>query len=214
MTVHANFYTDSEDILAECRLLGSRTLHGQSEPEITTHFTGRVRLVTTRPSIPKEKLVPGAGDAIKVTGDQIYKIYFHGPAYQVIEGAWKDGDQIIGQFAQKLPPNHDPAELPLLASPRYLEMCFQSASLKGLVFQSQLGLPDSFRQFRLLAAPDKDPNATFFAVVTSNPDDSYDVKIVDGKGNICLVLQGYRTMSLPDPVPADLLEPLKKGLKA
>ncbi|MDM7995676.1 MAG: SDR family NAD(P)-dependent oxidoreductase [Acidobacteriota bacterium] len=214
VTVQANFYADSDAILAECRLLGSRTLHGQSEPEITTHFTGRVRLVTTRPSIPKEKLVPAAGDGTKVTGDQIYKIFFHGPAYQVIDGAWKNGDQIIGQFAQNLPPNHDPAELPVLASPRFLEMCFQSASLKGLVFQSQLGLPDSFREFRILAAPDKDPNAILFAVVTSDTDNGYDVKIVDGKGNVYLVLQGYRTMNLPDPVPADLLEPLKKGLKA
>jgi len=170
--------------------------------------------VTTRPSIPKEKLVPAAGDGTKVTGDQIYKIFFHGPAYQVIDGAWKNGDQIIGQFAQNLPPNHDPAELPVLASPRFLEMCFQSASLKGLVFQSQLGLPDSFREFRILAAPDKDPNAILFAVVTSDTDNGYDVKIVDGKGNVYLVLQGYRTMNLPDPVPADLLEPLKKGLRA
>ncbi len=214
VTVHANFYTDSDDIIAECRLLGSRTLHGQTEPEVTTHFTGRVRLVSTRPAIPKEKLVPGSAEGSKVTRDQIYKIFFHGPAYQVIDSAWKNGNQIVGQFAQNLSPNHDPADLPLTASPRFLEMCFQSASLEGLVFQSKLGLPDAFRKFQILASPEMDPSATYFAVVTSNPDETYDVRIVDSKGSIYLVLQGYRTMNLPDPVPADLLEPLQKGLKA
>jgi NAD(P)-dependent dehydrogenase (short-subunit alcohol dehydrogenase family)/acyl carrier protein len=214
VTVHASFYTDSNDIIADCRLMGSRTLHGQSEPEVTTHFTGRVRLAATQPAPSKEKLVPGSSDGPVVTGAEIYKIFFHGPAYQVIDSAWKKGDQIIGQFAQNLPPNHDPADSPLTASPRFLEMCFQSASLKGLVFQSQLGLPDAFRELRLIASPEKDPSATYFAVVLSNPDNSYDVKIVDNKGNIYLTLQGYRTMNLPDPVQADLLEPLKKGLKA
>jgi acyl carrier protein/NAD(P)-dependent dehydrogenase (short-subunit alcohol dehydrogenase family) len=214
VTVHANFYTDADDIIAECRLLGSRTLHGQSEPEVTTHFTGRVRLVSAQPAASKEKLVPGSSDGTKVTGTEIYKIFFHGPAYQVIDSAWKKEDQIIGQFAQTLPPNHEPADLPLTASPRFLEMCFQVASLKGLVFQSKLGLPDAFRELRILASPEKDPDATYFAVVLSNPDDSYDVKIVDSKGTIYLALQGYRTMNLPDPVPADLLEPLKKGLTA
>jgi hypothetical protein len=92
-------------------------------------------------------------------------------------------------------------------------MCFQTASLKGLVFQSRLGLPDAFRELRIMASPEKEPNATFFAIATSNPDDSYDVKIVDSKGTIYLVLQGYRTMSLPDPIQADLLEALQKGLQ-
>ncbi|MCL2878537.1 MAG: SDR family NAD(P)-dependent oxidoreductase, partial [Acidobacteria bacterium] len=35
---------DGNDILADCRLTGSRKLHGQDEAEVTTHFTGRVRL--------------------------------------------------------------------------------------------------------------------------------------------------------------------------
>jgi hypothetical protein len=181
---------------------------------VTTHFTGRVRLVTTPPAVSREKLVPASGDGSRVTGAQIYQVFFHGPAYQVIDSAWRKEEQIIGQFAQNLPANHEPANLPLMISPRFLEMCFQSASLEGLVFQSKLGLPDAFRELRILASPEKDPSAAYFAVVASNPDETYDVRIVDSKGSIYLVLQGYRTMNLPDPVSADLLEPLQKGLKA
>jgi acyl transferase domain-containing protein/acyl carrier protein/NAD(P)-dependent dehydrogenase (short-subunit alcohol dehydrogenase family) len=213
ITVYANFYMDSNDVIAECRLLGSRTLHGQTEPEVTAHFTGRVRLVASQPAVSKEKLVPGSSDGSKVDGSQVYRIFFHGPAYQVIDSAWRKEEQIIGLFAQNLPPNHEPPELPLAVSPRFIEMCFQTASLKGLVFQSRLGLPDAFRELRIMASPEKEPNATFFAIAISNPDDSYDVKIVDSKGTIYVVLQGYRTMSLPDPIQADLLEALQKGLQ-
>jgi acyl transferase domain-containing protein/acyl carrier protein/NAD(P)-dependent dehydrogenase (short-subunit alcohol dehydrogenase family) len=213
VTVQADFYTDSNDIIAECRLLGSRTLHGQTEPEVTAHFTGRVRLVASQPAVSKEKLLPGTSDGFKVGGSDIYRIFFHGPAYQVIDSAWRKEEQLIGLFARNLPANHEPAELPLAVSPRFIEMCFQTASLKGLVYQSRLGLPDAFRELRIMASPEMETNATFFAIATSNSDDSYDVKIVDSNGTVYIALQGYKTMSLPDPIQADLLEPLQRGFQ-
>ena len=85
VTVHANFYPDKEDIVAECRLMGSRTLHGQSEPEVTTHFTGRVRLVASPFAAGKESNVPATEDGLKAEGAQVYRVFFHGPAYQVID---------------------------------------------------------------------------------------------------------------------------------
>jgi hypothetical protein len=212
--VQANFYAESDDIIAECRLLGSRTLHGQSEPEVTTHFTGRVRLVAVQPQAAKEALAPGLSRGLKADGSQVYRIFFHGPAYQVIDSAWRKNEQVIGLFAKDLPANHMPAELPLLVFPRFIEMGFQTASLTGLTLQSRLGLPDAFQELRITASPEKEPNETFFALVTSNPDGSYDAKIVDGKGNVYLILRGYRTMNLPDPIPADLLAPLQNALIA
>ncbi|MCB0296859.1 MAG: polyketide synthase dehydratase domain-containing protein, partial [Calditrichaeota bacterium] len=44
VTVQANFSLDGEDIVADCRLLGTRQLHGQAAPQVSTHFTARVRL--------------------------------------------------------------------------------------------------------------------------------------------------------------------------
>jgi hypothetical protein len=212
VAVHADFSIDGEDVVADCRLIGSRTLHGQSEPEVTTHFSGRVRLVAEQPQAGKDAKGPRLPDSgSKIDAAQVYRLYFHGPAYQVIDSAWRTGDQIIASFAKNLPANHEPSDLPTVVSPRLVELCFQTASLYGLAFQSRLGLPDAFRELKVLASPENVADRAFFAIVATNPDGSYDAKMVDEKGELYLVLHGYRTMDLPDPVPADLLEPLKKA---
>ena len=213
VTVHANFCMDKEDIIAECRLVGSRTLHGQSEPEVTTHFTGRVRLVASPFAAGKESNVPALEDGLKAEGAEVYRVFFHGPAYQVIDSAWRRDDRVVGLFAKNLPSNHEPAALPLAVSPRFIEMCFQTASLAGLALQERLGLPYSFRELKLAAPPDSAQEGPYFAVVASNPDDSYDVKVVDSQGNVPMILRGYQTMSLPDPIQAELLEPIQRAFQ-
>jgi len=214
VTVRVQYRMDKEDILAECRLTGSRTLHGQSEPEVTTHFTGCVRLVMSPYAAGKENNVPVPEAGPRAEASQIYRVFFHGPAYRVIESAWRSGDRVIGLYAKNLPSNHEPADLPLAASPRSVEMCFQSASLAGLALQSRLGLPYAFRELQIAAQPDAAQDADQFAVVTPHPDGSYDVKMVDSRGNVTMILRGYQTMELPDPVQADLLEPIQRGLRA
>jgi acyl transferase domain-containing protein/acyl carrier protein/NAD(P)-dependent dehydrogenase (short-subunit alcohol dehydrogenase family) len=212
-TIQAEYSVDKEDIVADCRLWGSRILHGQSEPEVTLHFSGRVRLVDGLPDAIKKSAAPQLGSGAKVAGSHVYRLYFHGPAYQVIDSAWREGSQIVARFAQNLPENHVPSELPLVASPRFVEFCFQTASLSGLALQSRLGLPYAFQEIRVISLPEKAAKAAFFALVDSSPDGSYNAKVVDDEGNLYLVLQGYRTMDLPDPVQADLLDPLKIALK-
>ena len=44
VTVEAVFRPQGDRVVAECRLLGSRTLPNQATPQVTTHFTARVRL--------------------------------------------------------------------------------------------------------------------------------------------------------------------------
>jgi hypothetical protein len=209
LTIQAGFSLDKEDIIAKCRLLGARTLHGQSEPEITTYFTGSVRLIAKPTSTANEKEAPPMDAGAKIDSSHVYRLYFHGPAYRVITSAWRAGAEVVGLFANDLPPNHEPAELPLAVSPRFVELCFQTASLAGLAFHSRLGLPYAFRELRILASPETVPQAAFYSVVVPNPDGTYDAKMLDEKGNLYLILRGYRTMDLPDPVPEDLLEPLQ-----
>ena len=56
VTVQANFSLDGEDIVADCRLLGTRQLHGQAAPQVSIHFTARVRLSATAPEKAKYPL--------------------------------------------------------------------------------------------------------------------------------------------------------------
>ena len=76
-----------------------------------------------------------------VEAAQIYRIYFHGPAYQVLERAWWDGEHIIGEMAEKLPDNHQPPEQPTLMLPRLIELCFQTAGIWEMGTTSRMGLP-------------------------------------------------------------------------
>ncbi len=212
-SVYANFAVEKDDIIASCRLVGSRLLHGQSEPEITTHFAGRVRLFSQQPQALREEGISRRVKGAKVEASDIYKVYFHGPAYQVIESAWRAGEHVVAAFAKNLPANHEPSDLPLISSPRFVELCFQTASLAKLAVQSQLGLPYSFSELKFLSMPENDPDATFFSVVTPKADGTYDAKLINGKGEVYLILSGYKTMDLPDPVQADLLKPLQVALQ-
>ena len=210
VTVHAVYATDGDDIVADCRLTGSRKLHGQDEAEVTTHFTGRVRLTDKAPKAAKGN-VPVLDADEKAAGEDIYKVYFHGPAYQVIESAWRAGNQIVARFAENLPPNHEPEKLPLLSAPRLTELGFQAASLIGLARQSKLGLPGGLREIKISASP----KGTLYAVVGAGSDgsDSYDISIVDAKGKVCMTISGYRTIELPVTVSESEAAPLKKALK-
>ena len=45
-----------------------------------------------------------------VGADDIYRIYFHGPAYQVLERRGATTAHVVGALAADLPPDHQPAE--------------------------------------------------------------------------------------------------------
>jgi hypothetical protein len=213
VTIQAFFETEKDDIIANCTLLGSRALHGKSEPEITAHFSGRVRLVGQPYRDTSKCKAPSPKDGQKIEASHVYRLYFHGPAYQVIDSAWRIEGQVVGAFAKNLPANHEPPELPLAVSPRFVELCFQTASLSGLAFQSRLGLPYAFQELKIVALPEDGAGHAFFSIITANQDETYDAKLVDDKGKLYLILQGYRTMDLPDPVPADLLGPLQQAFQ-
>ncbi len=208
ITVQVQYTAEQEDIVAHCRLLGSRTLHGQSEPEVTTHFTARVRLAAA-PAAPvkREKIDPAAAGA-RVAAADIYRLYFHGPAYQVLAGAWRAGNEVIGQYAENLPANHVPETLASAAAPRLLELCFQTAGIWELASQARMGLPSQVTSIAF-GRPAEGAKGRLFAAVQRGEQETFEAQIADEKGNVYLTLRGYRTMALPDPVAPALLQPLR-----
>ncbi|MDR1727789.1 MAG: SDR family NAD(P)-dependent oxidoreductase, partial [Acidobacteriota bacterium] len=208
VTVRVDYSADGADVVADCRLTGSRQLHGQAEPEVTTHFTGRVRLAAKAAKAGKAK-VPDLKAGNAASAEDIYKVYFHGPAYRVMGSAWRSGDAVVARFAAQLPPDREPESSPLVAAPRLVELCFQASSLIGLAGEGRLGLPDGFRTLTVAAQP----KGEVFAVVAAAGDGSYDVNVIDAKGKVYLALCGYRTMALPETVAEDLAAPLKQALQ-
>ncbi len=211
LELHADFDMENQDILACCRLVGTRMLHGQTEPEVTTHFTARVRLVS-EPSQPgKTARVPQSGGGKKVAAGDIYRLYFHGPAYRVIENAWRVGQDVIGVFAPGLPADHEPPDAPFLVSPRLIELCFQTAGLLELTSEQRMGLPYRIDEVRLHGTP-ASTNGRLLAVVTPAPEGAFDAQVIDDKGTVFLSIRGYRTMQLPDHVESGLLAPIRDAL--
>ena len=206
--IEAVFLPQGEDLIADCRLLGHRTLPNLPEPQTTTHFTGRVRLVRrcASPSAPTRMREPN-GSVIEAA--DIYRVYFHGPAYQVVQRAWYGKEQIVAEMSSSLPANHHPEAKPLAAAPRLIELCFQTAGLWEMSVQHRMGLPWQVERVCLYSGPEV-REGPLFAIVTPSPaGDAYDAEVVDRAGNRYLELSGYRTVTFRENIDAGLLRGLE-----
>jgi hypothetical protein len=208
-TIQAVIRPQGDALVADCRLSGSRPLPNQAEPQVTTHFTARVRL-TKKPVEVAAGSAPGAPTGSVVEAADIYRVYFHGPAYQVLERAWGDGNRIIGQMPEGLPNHHHPPERRTLMAPRLVELCFQTAGVWEIGVQGRMGLPRHVHQVSLWRAPETADGRRLYAVVIPDPDrGSFDAEVVDTAGNRYVHLSGYRTVALPNGVDAEPLKALQ-----
>jgi len=205
--LEARFEPDGEDVVARCRLVGVRKLTGREEPQESTHFEANVRLRRSRPAlgIGTTPIAPQDGRAIGST--DIYQVYFHGPAYQVLDRAGVEDGRVIGLPARDLPDDHTPSESRLVMQPRLIELCFQTAGVWELGTSGRHGLPARIDRVTVAGAEGAQLNQ-FTAVVTPHGD-GFDAAVVDGEGRIQVQLEGYRTVLLPNGPEADLLKPFQ-----
>ena len=144
-----------------------------------------------------------------VEAANIYRIYFHGPAYQVLERAWWDGEHVIGELAEKLPDNHYPADQPTLMLPRLIELCFQTAGIWEMGTTSRMGLPSRVQDICACNGHAK-REGRLYAVVTPRPErGSFDAEVVDTAGKVYIRLKDYSTAALPAGLDAESLKPLR-----
>jgi NAD(P)-dependent dehydrogenase (short-subunit alcohol dehydrogenase family)/acyl carrier protein len=195
VSITAVFYSQGDAVLADCRLIGSRQLPKQAEPEVTTHFTARVRLTRNPLEATTTPALGGPAGAV-VEASDVYRVYFHGPAYRVVERAWREQDRIVGQMAKSLPIHHQPPEQPTVVVPRLIELCFQTAGLWEMSVQERMGLPQYVHEIRFFQFADL-AESQLHAVVTPASDGSFDADVVDAAGNRYMHLGGYRTVELP-----------------
>jgi acyl transferase domain-containing protein/NAD(P)-dependent dehydrogenase (short-subunit alcohol dehydrogenase family) len=202
VTIQAVYYPQGDRLLADCQLIGRRLLPNHPEPQETVHFTARVRLSRLTPTAVTARALIVSSDSL-LEAAAIYRVYFHGPAYQVLERAWWDGKRMIGLMAGGLPSNHQPSDRPTLMAPRLIELCFQTAGLWEMSVQNRFGLPQDVHQVSLLRAPNL-AESQLYAVVTPHPDqESFDAEVVDTKGNCYVQLNGYRTAAMPNSLDAE-----------
>jgi NAD(P)-dependent dehydrogenase (short-subunit alcohol dehydrogenase family) len=196
-------------MVADCTLTAHRLLPGDDAPRPTTHFTGRVRLAAGGCEPEREETPNRHAGASAGHGD-IYRLFFHGPAYQVIQEAWCDGGSAVARLARHLPPGHSPEGACTVAEPRLAEACFQAAGLWEIGHTGRMGLPAHADLITVLHRPR--PDAQLFAVAHPAPNGGFDCRVMDAGGDVVVRVDGYRTAQLPDDVPADLLGPIRDAM--
>jgi KR domain/Polyketide synthase dehydratase domain/Polyketide synthase dehydratase N-terminal domain len=206
VTTRVTYDADGDDVLARCRVSGTRSLVGRDAPEVTLHFTGTVRLAPASPDVHRTRAVPEPEAGSVIGASTIYETYFHGPAYRVVEAAWQVDGVMAGRFASSLPPDHQPPGRPTLTPPRLVELAFQTAGLAEIAASERMGLPFGFRRLDLLVPPNGEVRGE--AVAAPAGEDAFDVDVTDGEGRVLLSLSGYRTSALPGKVSLTALRGL------
>jgi acyl transferase domain-containing protein/NAD(P)-dependent dehydrogenase (short-subunit alcohol dehydrogenase family) len=168
-------------------------------PQEKVHFTAQVRL-TPNPIEPRAtKFTSPAGADFTFGREDIYRIFFHGPAYQVIERVCVEGNRAIGLISSDLPPNASPANAAAIMAPRLIEACFQTAGIWKIAVQQQLALPLSIRSVTTYRQME-DAQGRLYAIVMTTDGEAFDAQVIDEAGNVYIDLKEYRTIALPGAV--------------
>jgi malonyl CoA-acyl carrier protein transacylase len=177
--------------------------------EHTLHFTGNVYLAPGMPISEAVAIPPKWTKKQSVKAEDIYKVYFHGPSFQVLHAAQLSDGKILGEFNKNLV-NISADEPSLFTTPLLIELCFQTAGLFEVGATGLLALPQSVGTLKIFKQPLN--GVAIFAEVKSREVDgrySFDARVVDAKGNVFLELTDYQTSPMPNAAEKVLVEPLK-----
>jgi acyl transferase domain-containing protein/acyl carrier protein/NAD(P)-dependent dehydrogenase (short-subunit alcohol dehydrogenase family) len=180
------------------------------EPEEKLHFSG---VVVLAPSALETQHVQAFNRSEPEIGrEAIYRVYFHGPAYRVLDRVESAGkNQVIGCMTANLPLDTTNPSHGSLVGPRLIELCFQTAGVWEIGQTGQLALPAAVDQVIV-----RDPSTgggPLVAEVTAHPSAdglSFSARVRDGEGKVHVELLGYRTSRMPNTLPEDEAGPFRK----
>ncbi|MCL4830267.1 MAG: SDR family NAD(P)-dependent oxidoreductase, partial [Caldilinea sp.] len=186
-------------------LLAKATLRSVTKPakeglpvQVKEHFIATVRLTTAPAEQPTMNFTPPSPDSLPILAEEIYKSFFHGPAYQVIERAGVDGNQCLALMAHNLGPNTEPAHAASLMAPRLVELCFQCAALWHTKVKKAMAFPLGFEKVTAYRQPEEAEGRRLYCICTTpNDGESFDATVVDEAGNVFVTLAGYLTVARP-----------------
>jgi hypothetical protein len=211
LELSARFDLKGDEALVHCLCASSRLLHGRDEPQVTTHFTATVRMGQEVPAATAGSLPERTG-AAAVAAQDLYRIYFHGPAYQVVHGVWLAGDKVVAVMADDLPANQLPEDSSLVLAPRLIELCFQAAGAWQIGTSGKMALPRRIARITLPGGVSATEGAAIHAMVSPLSEDTFDAEVIDDSGRVLLRLEGYQSIEYPSPIEESLRLPLTTAM--
>ena len=175
------------------------------------HFAGRVYLgpVGTVPS--RHVQPPHWNGAYTVQAADIYRLYFHGPAFQVLEGVQCGNGLVLGRL-RKNQPDITALATHLMSAPMLVELCMQTAGVWEAGLTGTLALPQSIGELTIY--PAQVNGIPVFAEVQPQTDVDgklyFNARVVDERGEVYLEMRNYHTAPLPYTVEAQLIAPMKE----
>ena len=168
---------------------------------VTLHFSADLRLTRAPLTTPElAQLWPLSDSARTIEAPEIYSIYFHGPAYQVLDKVLLDETRAIGVMSIQRPPAISPPNAATIVDPLLIELCFQTAGIWQAAREGVLALPaevTSLAVYKPMPAPGEPP---LFAVIIPDGDGGFDAQVRDEAGEVYVVLRGYHTVALSGQV--------------
>ncbi|MBI4656107.1 MAG: SDR family NAD(P)-dependent oxidoreductase, partial [Elusimicrobia bacterium] len=160
-----------------------------------THFSARVQDAPESSWNPDEKPAVPKTKKFKVTADTIYKTYFHGPSFQVLEGILSiKKEEVLAVYKKPSAPLWETANPELLFHPMIIEAAFQTCGYRDIYFEKKMTLPDALGHI-IIHNFSQPPETLYIHAVYKGQDPSgkslYDAFVFDADGNIWLELQDY-----------------------
>jgi hypothetical protein len=136
-------------------------------------------------------------------------VYFHGPAYRVLDRVEAAGkNQVIGIMTGDLPLDTSDASHTSLVGPRLIELCFQTAGVWEIGHTGQLGLPAGVD--RVIVRDPAAGGGPLVAEVTASDDGLvFGARVRDGEGRVHVEIEGYRTSRMPNTLPEEEARPFR-----
>jgi malonyl CoA-acyl carrier protein transacylase len=175
------------------------------ETKVLEHFSGKVQFAPDGKSLtqPKKFKYPEMNGRAEVNAKDIYQLYFHGPAFQVLQGVQQDGEFVLGrcQFGslEEVDRLLNAASQPLL-----VESCFQTAGVWEIGHDGRFSLPQSIGKLSLYPISMKG-HAVYTCVRPRNTNSgrvTFDAWVMDDQGHVYMEMHDYQT----SPLMADLEE--------
>ncbi|MCB9143590.1 MAG: SDR family NAD(P)-dependent oxidoreductase [Anaerolineales bacterium] len=196
--LNATLTPDGNDLVAHTTLRSVTVPKREGlPPQIKEHFSANIRLISAPVDSPTVEFTPPALDSLDIPAKEVYKSFFHGPAYQVIHSARVDSNGVVAVFSDSLPPNTAPAEVESLMAPRLLELCFQAAALWHEKVKGAMGFPLGFSRVTAYRQEGEIQGRLICVCQTADDGETFDCVVADESGNVFMELAGYLTVSRP-----------------